>query len=89
MVAGTDAPSWTFGLNPKVPVALVPGPGTYNVGGELTSVGPRFGRIGTPMIAQQDPKRLVFDGGKFVVCNIPAVTACWLFFILYTCSNFV
>lgn len=66
-MAGTDAPSWTFGLALKVPVPLVPGPGTYNVGRELTSVGPRFGRIGTPKMAQQDPKRLMFDAGKFVV----------------------
>lgn len=64
--AGTDAPSWTFGLNPSVSASLVPGPGTYDVAGELLSdgVGTHFGRIGDePTRAQADITRLVFDGG--------------------------
>ncbi|CAM9175003.1 unnamed protein product, partial [Sphacelaria rigidula] len=64
MATGGDSPSWTFGLNPKAPESLIPGPGTYNIAGDLArGAGTRFG-VGPPEIAQSNPKRLLFDGEK-------------------------
>lgn len=75
MAAGSDAPRWTFGLNPKLAGNCVPGPGTYEVAGRLVAdgVGTRFARVGRKPPGSQTNiitavRRLVFDGGVCMVC---------------------
>lgn len=63
MAVGNDAPSWSFGLNPKRSIPLVPGPGTYSISGRLVADG--VGTHFAPINAQTDvvSRRLVFRGG--------------------------
>lgn len=78
MTVGNDAPSWTFGLNPKPSVPLVPGPGTYNVAGRLVSdgVGTHFAPITAENGVITRPSRLVFHEGVVPIERSTAPELC-------------
>lgn len=65
-MAAVDAPSWTFGLNPKIASCIVPGPGAYDIAGKLLvdGVGTRFGW--RSLCDRKTEPRLTFDGGTVV-----------------------
>lgn len=78
MTVGNDAPSWTFGLNPKPGVPLVPGPGTYNAAGRLVAdgVGTHFAPITAENGVITRPSRLVFNEGVVPIESSTALELC-------------